>query len=548
MKKVLVKVVSILLVSSLAFTATPQKSESYISNFMKEKNFLTALDVVIDSDKVSRTSKFTAKRMRNDIREEGAKASADISKKMTSLISLGIKSHNDLKAIRDFVRRINGINLQFEKNEFAVKVGQAALLDSLLDSKTISNQTKNKIVKIFSESSIQLNKFQDLKLNMKNELAEMLYEEKLNSKITAYKNSHEEKSLEQLANQRKGFQKELVSLKAQVKNSDAMAMLKDTKVWGTIGALISLFCFFIIRGRKLKTKISELESVDHTEEIIAKEREIVSQAFETIGKTGIVVIDELGKVETVNQAFKDTVTSEQLIGVEWDIYLTQNFKKESGLKTVDSLYKFTGDLTCDFLIESSIDKKTGRRVCAIKRVETDLLIKVGRNRKRVLDQNKFNAFDYLEEIVALKNSNVGREMIVMNELNYADDSYLYTDEDSAKGILENLVNGVSLLAQVRGINNEVELKVLRRNKRFLFEAFVKDINLGPKDLESSIVWNGKKTVVAQVLHEIEKESSKLFGATTILKNVTNNSRRGISYSVELNDFEQLKWISQEYRI
>lgn len=297
------------------------------------------------------------------------------------------------------------------------------------------------------------------------------------------------------------------------------------------------------RKNKLASDVASLKAIDHTQEIYEAQNDIENSSFKMIKGVGIIKLNSEGTVEFLNTDAKNAFGN--IVGSNWDQYFVSNFKKEEGLKTVNTFYKNVSDVSDDWMFESNTPRK-GKTVVTFKRIESRVITALSKSRNEVLESSKVLINDIVESIVLQKKSYWKRDIINVKESSYLSDCYFYGNEKDASQLVQLVLDVTSLLCRFKG-ENQASFEMKRDKKKMKFFVDIENLSLSAEDFNRVVRWNGQKINLSDLLKKIDNVSNNM-NITTIVKNYSMDNRRGLKLEINVNDNESLKWYTFNYKV
>lgn len=306
-------------------------------------------------------------------------------------------------------------------------------------------------------------------------------------------------------------------------------------------ALTSLH--YIFKSSSLQSKNKKLISKDWSNLVNIKAKKGIQASLDSIDTLCILQIDSNDNVIFSNLAFN------RILGkcVNWNTFFMDNFKSDKNLRGVANVYRFKGDIACDYFINFGKRDEQGKRTIFLHQFDSVMLAKVAENRKAILEKNKVSALDLLEDTISHANSFKTNSNINLAESDYMENLCIYIPEDQARLFFDHYVRLVSAVARLKGCQSNIEIKSSRVDKKFHITAHIPGINIHAKDLSVSIPFGGQNVDLGSAMKEIST-MMKGYETSVVIKNVESVYKNGIVFEVVLADIDRIKTESFEYSL
>lgn len=268
------------------------------------------------------------------------------------------------------------------------------------------------------------------------------------------------------------------------------------------------------------------------------EREV--NVFKNLSGLGIVVIDENDRILKVNKTFSKMFSEVEYLGLAWESFLERNFKKERANKSMPHIFKYKNDIHSDFLIQTNMDRETGYRYCWIYKLNSQILNNIAQSRTMLMESKKFDVFNYIEDSIYKKSIRWENSRLKLKDTSFADDAYLYSSNKNARKLIDDYVEFVYSVINLKDVNSHASLELKREGQSLLVSAKIEDFNFQLSDFQTRLKWNGASLKLSEICHEIEHRLEELYVSVT-LKNRKENDKSSLFIDLSISDVDGVQW-------
>lgn len=316
----------------------------------------------------------------------------------------------------------------------------------------------------------------------------------------------------------------------------------------TLGlAGLGLAGFMAFKNRKLKIENEELENKDWGKVVSSRVKRSYETSLNELENISVARFDRAGRITFANDEFKSNFKKVEFHKLKWDEFFAKNFKKEKALRGQHNLYKFIGDVTCDYSVQTTVDKATGQTLCWLYKFDSILLTKIGSVRKASLDKLKVNSLDILDDLMAAQFNMSGKQYLDFADVGSANDLYIYAPVSSVKNIFDKALKAIIAIQDLKQNESLANVAISRKSKKFVLTAEIPGVSLDSSDFGSKVTVGSREWLLNDVIKGVEA-STKDFNITTIVKNTRVNGKKVLVFEMTVADLEDVKWNSREFRV
>lgn len=295
--------------------------------------------------------------------------------------------------------------------------------------------------------------------------------------------------------------------------------------------------------RQLKSEVNKLMNKSWTNVVNLKSRKTIEATLNSIDSLAICQIDRNDNITFSNAEFN------QIFGkhTNWEEFFKTNFKSDKSLRGVANIYKFVNDVRNDFFINLSSRNEKGIRFVMIHKIDSIALKKIADSRNNLLEKNKSNAYDLLEDSINKFNNFKSTSQLKLSANDFAESLCVYVPEELAQNVLDHYVRSVVAIARSKSFNSEIEIKTTRDDKRFYVTSYIPDINLNAQDMVKQIPFAGRSVEIGNVLKQMN-QMLEGYDVNLMLKNVESATKTGLHIELAICDLENVSIKSFEYNL
>ena len=253
-----------------------------------------------------------------------------------------------------------------------------------------------------------------------------------------------------------------------------------------------------------------------------------------------------GKLINANKSFQESFGQYLSTVDDFDSFLQEFFFKDKALKKTKRVYRFKHDIKNEYFISTSLNRVSGVRICEIFKFDVQELVELGENRKFELDNDRVNALDIFEEVIASRLSFSGCSYNTLPKVESIEGLILFTGEVLAERLFRNIFNVVAGVIDLKEITEQLNIELTRVDKDFVVSVKFKNYHISDKDLSSSIQSSQGKVSLISLMQEIEKSAEHMRVKST-LKNISDNNDIVSELKVTISDLSNVKWVSKSYK-
>lgn len=268
--------------------------------------------------------------------------------------------------------------------------------------------------------------------------------------------------------------------------------------------------------------------------------------MENIPELAIAIVNEKNQIIHVNNYFSQ-MFDDELVNLEWDEFIKISFNKETTGLSTPNIYRYKNDINNDYIIHTRIDMKTKYRYCWIHRIKSKTLLNIAKKRTSLMEQKRFDLYNCLENFIFQKSMRWQQSDIKLEDINYADEGYIYLKEDRAETIINDYIDFIYSIMNSKEVNSSARIKLNRLNNDLIISTEIDGFNYQVSDLHSTFKWKGKKTKLGAICRSIENLLSDIHISLT-LKNRKNESSSLLFVELRISDLDGVKWLSKEEKI
>ncbi|WP_412473734.1 hypothetical protein [Halobacteriovorax sp. YZS-1-1] len=269
--------------------------------------------------------------------------------------------------------------------------------------------------------------------------------------------------------------------------------------------------------------------------------------FKNLSGLGIVVIDDNDIILKANKVFTKMFSEVDAIGLAWEKFLQCNFKKERANKSMPQIFKYKNDIHSDFIMQTSMDRETGYRYCWVYKINSQLLNNIAQNRTMLMESKKFDVFNYLEDSIYKKSIRWENSSLKLLETTFADEAYLYSSNKDARRLIDDYVELVYSVINLKDIKSHANLILKREGQSLLISARIEDFNFQLSDFQTRLKWNGASLKLSEICHEIEHRLEELYVSVT-LKNRKENDKSSLFIELNVADVDGVQWHKADNKV
>lgn len=429
-------------------------------------------------------------------------------------------------------------------NDFDVTKQILSELQQSIDSQAKANKKLDQI--ILSNSDYLLNKLEILKENYKT----IAIPQGLNE-ITAKKNQVRKKSqeisgaswlsMESLTTAAITLGTFLVGVtSAIVKNiiSHQTFILLTGGIVSFVALVYLSFRTWALSGENKKLKNKNWNNL-----VAVKAKKDLRSTLDSLSELSICQVDSKDKIVFSNKSFEKKFGKHP----SWPTFFSENFKLDKSLKGASEFYKYKNDITNDYFISVGERDPHGMRMIFIHHLNSLMLTRLAESRKSILEENKLNVLDLLENSISKQGSFRNEGTIRFAETDYAESLSLYLSEDVGQKLVDHFVKAVSSVVRIKGCSKEVEVKPVRTDRKLQLIAFIPDVALNSKDLTSTIPFGGKMITLGKALKSVGNLAEG-HEVSFVVKNIESNVRRGTQIELVISDLDKVNINTFEYTV
>lgn len=270
-------------------------------------------------------------------------------------------------------------------------------------------------------------------------------------------------------------------------------------------------------------------------------------AFKNLAGVGIAVIDENDHIIKVNDTFKNMFSSVDSIGLSWDFFLNYSFKKERMYKSVPHIFKYRHDIHSDYIIHTNLDEKTGYRYCWIYKISSKLLGHMAQNRTALMESKKVDVYSLLEDAVYEKSGHWDNVNLNLVDTAFADDSYLYTNNTQAKKLINDYVELVYSLMNVKDVNCSANINLSRDESGLIISVKIENFDFVENDFKRYLKWNKSSLSLSEICNNIEQSLEDFYVSIT-LKNKKQRDISLLTIELGISDIDGVQWYKSNNQV
>jgi len=333
---------------------------------------------------------------------------------------------------------------------------------------------------------------------------------------------------------------EMVSTLADFKESSVIKTKQANSFWDNIevskkelmfGSVVLLFFVGIGVGVGRGFKSRRNSAPTHYEEV----EENSSIIGEGLSRTGVIVVNASGEVESMNLRAGEILGGEISTGQTWDSFFEKNFyrgKKHLGVK---GFYRFMKRPNQVFYINGNMDKISQVRTIEVSSMplkEFDSALNllerssVRVDSMEVLDQT-------FSELINLGKINLSLDVFNLVYFGRGSD-LIYLSEWEAKKYVTHVFKVIDSIHKHKSFSEISRIDVDREGSDFVIKTVFSHCQIKEQDLREKVSFDGQELKLSGLFNNFKKLSQS-YESSLIVKNVTANGERKVEVKFKLQD-------------
>lgn len=302
--------------------------------------------------------------------------------------------------------------------------------------------------------------------------------------------------------------------------------------------------FFLSRKSfLLSAENKKLKNKDWKNVIAVKAKKELRTTLDSLENISICQVDDKDKIVFTNKTFEKKFGKQ----LDWPSFFSDNFKVDKNLKGGSEFYKFKGDIGNDYFVSVGERDARGGRLIFVHWINSLTLTRLAENRKSILEENKLNVLDLLENSISKQSSFRSEGKIKFAETDYAESLSLYLSEAVGQKIIDHFIKSISSIVRIKNCSKEVEIKPVRSDKKLFLIAFIPEINLNSKDLTTTVPFSGKMISLGNALKSVGNLAEG-HEVSFVVKNIDSSVKKGTQVELVISDLEKININSFEYTL